>query len=88
MRVLSNQNRNDKMRDEHDQATPKEQRTSADAVHAPKRACYTHELDTVEYTRHDELHVVFKAHGLEKRRRIVNESIDTHELDKVLIVSL
>ena len=68
MRVLSNQNRNDKMRDEHDQATPKEQWTSADAVHAPKRAGYTNELDAVEHARHDELHVVFKAHGLEKRR--------------------
>ena len=88
MRVLSNQNRNDKMRDEHDEATPKEQGTTANAVHAPKRACYTHELDAVEYTRHDELHVVFKAHGLEKRRRIVDESIDTHELEEVLIVSL
>jgi hypothetical protein len=56
------------MRDEHDQATPKEQGTAANAVHAPKGAGYTHELDAVEYTRHDELHVVFKAHGLEKRR--------------------
>ena len=56
------------MRDEHDQATPKEQGTTANAIHAPKRAGYTYELDAIKYTRHDELHVVFKAHGLEKRR--------------------
>jgi hypothetical protein len=56
------------MRDKHDQATPKEQGTTANAVHAPKRAGYTNELDAVEHARHDELHVVFKAHGLEKRR--------------------
>ena len=75
------------MRDEHDQATPKEQGTAANAVHAPKRAGYTHELDAVEYTRHDELHVVFKAHGLEERRRVVDESVDADELDKVLVIA-
>ena len=75
------------MGDEHDQATPKEQGTTANAVHAPKRVGYTHELDAVEHTRHDELHIVFKAHGLEERRRIVDESIDTHELNRMLVVS-
>jgi hypothetical protein len=68
MRELSNQNRDDQMRDEHDQATPKKQRTTTNAVHGPKGAGYTNELDAVEHARHDELHVVFKAHGLKQRR--------------------
>ena len=75
------------MRDEHDQATPKEQGTTANAVHAPKRAGYTHELDAVKHTRHDELHIVLEAHGFEERRRIVDESVDTHELNRMLVVS-
>ena len=75
------------MGDEHDQATPKEQRPATNAVHGPKRAGHTNKLDAVEHAGHDELHVVFKAHGFEERRRIVDESVDTHELDKLLVVS-
>ena len=68
MRVLSNQDRDDKVTDEHHQATPEEQGTTANAIHAPKRAGHTNELDTVEHARHDELHVVFEAHGFEECR--------------------
>ena len=64
MRVLSNQDGNYQMRKEHDQAAPKEQRSSADAVHAPERAEHTNELDAVEHAGHDELHVILEAHRL------------------------
>jgi len=70
VRVPSNQDGNDQVRDEHDQAAPKEQRTSADAVHAPERTQYTNELHAVEHAGHDELHVVLEAHCLEKCRAL------------------
>jgi hypothetical protein len=84
VRVLSNQDGNDQVRDKHDQATPKEQRTTADTVHGPERAEHTNELQAVEHAGHDELHVVIESHFLKNCRRIVDQSVDSHELGKTL----
>lgn len=83
VREFPNQDRDDQVGNEHDQATPEEQRTTADAVHGPKRAGHTDELHAVKHTGHDELHVVFKAHSLEQSWRIVDESVNADELDIV-----
>ena len=83
MREFANQNRDDQVREEHDQTTPEEQGTAANSVHGPERASHTDELDAIQHARHDELHVVLKAHGFEECRRVVYEGVDADELGEI-----
>lgn len=81
---FANQDGNDQVRKKHDHGAPQEQRPTTDPVHGPERASHTDELDAVQNTGHDELHVVFEAHRGEECRGVVYQRVDSDELRRVV----
>jgi hypothetical protein len=80
VRVLSDEDGNDQMADEHEQAAYEQQGPSSESIHGPERGGHANKLRDVEDTRQNKLHIVVLAHGLEQGGRVVDQSVDTHEL--------
>lgn len=67
IREQPNGDGDDDQRDDSQDTTNKQHRLSAEAVQSPQASENTDELDNVQYTRHDELHVEIQAHCAKER---------------------
>ena len=69
---FANQDGDNKMRQCHEEATPKQQGPSSKSIHRPKTSEYSNELSDIEDAGHDQLETIVQTHGFEQRRRIID----------------
>lgn len=77
---LADENGDDHVGERHDDAADEQELAAAVGVERPQTADATDELDHVQDSRHDELHIVVETHCGEECWRVVDQGIDTDEL--------
>ena len=63
---FANQDGDNKMRQCHEEATPKQQWPSSKPIHRPKTSEYSNKLSDIEDAGHDQLETIVQTHGFEQ----------------------
>ena len=85
---FADQDSDNKMRQCHEEATPKQQWPSSKPIHRPKTSEYSDELSDIEDAGHDQLETIVQTHGFEQGGRVVNQSVYADKSEGDFRVSL
>ena len=72
MGILADEDRDDQMGNEHANTTCEKDLSPAKSIQCPEAADNADQLDAVDNSGHDELHIEIQAHSGKQGRRIVD----------------